>query len=210
MPAQPHTWKLYGIFDLAYAAETEAGRVCSEMCEGGVDVIQLRAKNRPPETLRHLADTIRRVTAAAGRAFIVNDHPALAAESGADGVHLGQDDGPLAPARALRPGLLAGRSTHSPAQARAALSEGADYIGFGPLFPTPTKPGRPAIGLADIQSVQSSLPIPVFCIGGVKLENLPAVIEAGARRVVVVSGILLADDIRAYCRSLRALLDSVA
>lgn len=210
MATAPVKWKLYGIFDLGYAAPEEAARVCAEMCEGGVDVIQLRAKGRPPKELLPLAETIRRITREAGRAFIVNDHPGLARESGADGVHVGQEDGAVAAARERSGGLLVGRSTHSLEQARAAMREGADYIGFGPLVATPTKPDYKPVGLADIARVEAEISCPVFCIGGVKLENLPAILEAGARRVVVVSGILLADDIREYCRALRARLDSVA
>jgi thiamine-phosphate pyrophosphorylase len=101
---------------------------------------------------------------------------------------------------------LIGKSTHSVAQARAAIEQGADYIGFGPLFATPTKPGRPAIGLDDIRSVQESVSVPVFCIGGIKLENLEQVLDAGARRVVIVSGILAAADIVRYCDHVKSIL----
>ena len=101
---------------------------------------------------------------------------------------------------------LIGKSTHSVEQAIAAAEEGADYIGFGPLFPTPTKAGRPAIGLGEIARVHDVVRVPIFCIGGVKLENLDAVIAAGARRVVIVSGILQARDVVAYCREVRAML----
>jgi thiamine-phosphate pyrophosphorylase len=92
------------------------------------------------------------------------------------------------------------------AQALEAERSGADYIGFGPLFSTPTKPGRPAIGLDQIREVHSQVGIPIFCIGGIKLENLAEVIGAGARRVVIVSGILQARDIAGYCRDVRAVL----
>jgi thiamine-phosphate pyrophosphorylase len=117
-------------------------------------------------------------------------------------VHIGQDDGPIAGARAAAgSGKLVGRSTHSLAQARAARAEGADYLGFGPLFATPTKPDYPAIGLEDIAQAHAEVPDrPIFCIGGIKLENLAEVIAAGARRVVIVSGILLAPDVAAYTR----------
>ena len=101
---------------------------------------------------------------------------------------------------------IIGKSTHSIEQAVAAAEAGADYIGFGPLFPTPTKAGRPAIGLSDIARVHELVKIPIFCIGGIKLANLPEVIAAGARRVVVVSGILQAPDITAHCREIRGML----
>ena len=126
--------------------------------------------------------------------------PALqrAAELDADGVHIGQDDGSLEDARAIvGPGKLIGRSTHSLDQARAALAEGFDYIGFGPLFPTPTKLGRPGIGLENIAAMERDVgsKIPAFCIGGIKRSNLPEVLAAGARRVVIVSDLLTAEDV---------------
>ena len=125
--------------------------------------------------------------------FIINDHAQLAVESNAHGLHLGQDDGSLAAARSFLPSdCIIGRSTHSLEQANAALAEGADYIGFGPLFPTPTKLGRPGIGLGDIAGMQGQTGshIPAFCIGGIKPDNLPDVLRAGARRVVIVSHLL--------------------
>ena len=130
-------------------------------------------------------------------------------EVGADGVHLGQDDGKLCEARAALPaGSLVGRSTHSPAQAQAALEEGASYIGFGPLFPTPTKEGRPGIGLGDVKEVEAAVgsALPVFCIGGIKVGNLGEVLGAGAKRVVIVSALLQAGNIRDSCREVRGRL----
>ena len=124
-------------------------------------------------------------------------------------MHIGQDDGTLAAARAcVGPGRLVGRSTHSLAQARAALADGFDYIGFGPLFPTPTKAGRPSIGLAEVAAMEREVgvTIPAFCIGGVKRANLPEVIAAGARRVVIVSDLLTAPDVAQAAREARAML----
>ncbi len=210
MDLAPDAWKLYGILDLSYVAIEDSELVCSEMCQGGVDVIQLRAKNRPSESLLYLAKTIRRITRDNGKAFIVNDHPEFARDAEADGVHVGQEDGTIAAARELSGGLLVGRSTHSVAQACVAAREGADYIGFGPLFATSTKPNYFPIGLGDVRKVQEEVAIPVFCIGGIKIENLDAVLDAGARRVAVVSGILLADDIMEYCRALRKRLDFIS
>ena len=99
-----------------------------------------------------------------------------------------------------------GKSTHSIAQALAAAEEGADYIGFGPLFATPTKPDYIPIGIDDIQTVHQELTIPIFCIGGIKKENLVSVLTAGAKRVVIVSGILQAEDIPAYVRDCKRIL----
>jgi thiamine-phosphate pyrophosphorylase len=104
-----------------------------------------------------------------------------------------------------------GRSTHTVAQAHAARDEGADYLGFGPLFATPTKPDYRPIGLEEIAQVHADVTDrPIFCIGGIKLENLPEVIAAGARRVVIVSGILLADDVEGYVRRAAELLPALS
>lgn len=195
---------LYGILDLGYVSPVNAADVARQMMRGGVDILQLRAKRLAAPEILELARLLRPITAEAGVRFIVNDHPALAAAAAADGVHLGQEDGPLAAARTCG---IVGRSTHSLAQARAAHDEGADYLGFGPLFATPTKPDYAPIGLDDIARAHEEAPErPVFCIGGIKLENLPRIIEAGARRAVIVSGLLLAPDVAAYARKARALL----
>jgi thiamine-phosphate pyrophosphorylase len=192
--------RLYGILDLGYLTGADAPRVAREMIAGGVDILQLRAKRLAPGAILGLAEAVSPLARAAGVPLIINDFPALAAASCADGVHIGQDDGPIEEARrSAGPGKWVGRSTHSLAQAEAAWAEGADYLGFGPLFATPTKPDYPAIGLADIASAHAQVPDrPIFCIGGIKLENLPEVIAAGARRVVIVSGILQARDVAAY------------
>jgi thiamine-phosphate pyrophosphorylase len=191
--------RLYAILDLGYVSEGNAVQTTRHLLEGGADLLQLRAKGCEEAVIRRLAAALAPLCRAAGVPFILNDFPALAAELGTDGVHIGQEDGPLADARALMgEGKLIGRSTHSLDQARAALAEGFDYIGFGPLFPTPTKAGRPAIGLQDIAAMEQEVGsnIPAFCIGGIKKENLPAVLAAGARRVVIVSELLTAADIR--------------
>jgi thiamine-phosphate pyrophosphorylase len=142
--------------------------------------------------------------------FIINDYPEIAAQLGADGVHLGQDDGDLAAVKKIvGDETMIGRSTHSLDQARRAAAEGADYLGFGPLFPTGTKPGRPAIGLTDIATVYTELRLPIFCIGGINQTTLPSVIGAGARRIVVVSALLQANDIAAATRALKELMSPI-
>jgi thiamine-phosphate pyrophosphorylase len=204
---------LYGILDLGYVAAENAESTTAALLAGGADFLQLRAKGHPPAEIEALARRILPLCRAAGIPFIVNDHPAIAAAVDADGVHLGQDDGPLAPVRALLgPGKLIGRSTHAPDQARAALAEGFDYIGFGPLFPTPTKLGRPGIGLADLAAVQAEVGsrLPVFAIGGIRRANLPGVLAAGARNVVIVSDLLTAPDIEAATRDAKRLLTGTA
>ena len=206
--------RLYGILDLGYTAEDSLERVAAHLCEGGVDVVQLRAKGREEYEIEEMANRVAPIFREARVPFIINDHPELVPSVGADGAHVGQDDFTVADAR-WRAGRaiagevplpLIGKSTHSVEQAIAAAEEGANYIGFGPLFPTPTKAGRPAIGLGEIARVHDVVRVPIFCIGGVKLENLDAVIAAGARRVVIVSGILQARDVVAYCREVRAML----
>jgi len=208
------TAQLYGILDLGYVAAADAERVTERMLEGGVDVLQLRAKNREEFEIEELANRLLPLTESAGVPLILNDFPQLVPSVGAQGAHVGQDDFDIADARwrAGRslagevPPVIIGKSTHSLAQATAAAADGADYIGFGPLFATPTKPGRPAIGLDDIRRVHELVQIPIFCIGGIKLENLPTIIAAGARRVVIVSGLLQAPDIANYAREVRSLL----
>jgi len=208
------TCHLYGILDLGYVAEADAFRVTEQLCEGGVDLLQLRAKNFSEEKIQEIGERIAPVTERAGVPLLINDFPELVPAVGAQGAHVGQDDRSVADARwragrALAgelPPPLIGKSTHSVAQAVAAEQEGADYIGFGPLFATPTKPGRPGIGLDDIRRVHDLVKIPIFCIGGIKLENLPAILAAGARRIVIVSEMLTAPDIVAYCREVKAML----
>lgn len=202
-------WKLYAILDLGYVAEPDRVATTLKLIAGGADVLQLRAKGREIGEIRDVAKEIFPICRATGVPFIINDYPELAAELDADGVHIGQDDGPLAAAREIiGSGKIIGRSTHSLAQARAALDEGFDYIGFGPLFPTPTKLGRPGIGLADISVMQRDVgsKIPAFCIGGIKRANLPEVIAAGARRVVIVSDLLAADDVESATREAREII----
>jgi thiamine-phosphate pyrophosphorylase len=202
---------LYGIFDTGYANPADAALIVERMVAGGVDVIQVRAKGWEEEDVEGLAGSVAEVLSGTGVPLILNDFPQLVPSVGADGAHVGQEDHAVADARwragrALAgevPPVLIGKSTHALAQAEAAQAEGADYIGFGPLYPTPTKAGRPAIGLEEIAEVHRRVTVPIFCIGGVKRENLEAVLGAGARRVVIVSGILLAPDLEGYCRDVK-------
>lgn len=198
---------LYGIVDLGYIQPNDCRRVAEQMIAGGVDIVQLRAKQASVSAIIDLAGELHQITSAAGVPLIVNDYPQVAREVPIEGVHVGQDDESVSAAReqAGRP-LIVGKSTHSAEQARAAAAEKPDYIGFGPLFATPTKPDYPPIGLRDIADVHRELSVPIFCIGGIKLEKLAEVIAAGAKRVVIVSGLLTAKDIASYARSCKALL----
>lgn len=208
----PADARLYGIVDFGYVAEDDVEKVTADLLAGGVDILQLRAKGISPETIAAAARKIIPLCKAAGVPFILNDYPEMAAELGADGVHIGQDDGSIYDVRSrIGADMLIGRSTHSLAQAKQALADGADYIGFGPLFPTPTKAGRPSIGLEEIAEMEREVGshIPAFCIGGIKPGNLAKVIASGARRCVVVSHLLTAPDISAATSEVKSFIPSL-
>ncbi len=200
--------RLYGIVDMGYTAPGQVAEKTSALLAGGVRILQLRAKGLPLPQVAELARVMQPLCRVAGAVFVLNDYPELAASLGADAVHVGQDAGPLAQVRAVvGPQMLIGRSTHSPQQALDALAEGADYIGFGPLFPTGTKPGRPAIGLQHIAQVQAQMgELPMFCIGGINAATLPDVLAAGAQRVVIVSWLLQQKNIAAAARAVNDIL----
>ena len=191
--------RLYGIVDMGYTTPEQIDARTHALIDGGVRIIQLRAKGVEQERVREWAMAMQRICRERQAIFVLNDYPEMAAEIKADAVHVGQDGGPLSEVRRIvGPGVIVGRSTHSPEQALAALREGADYIGFGPLFPTGTKPGRPSIGLQDIAAVQQAVgSMPMFCIGGINGSTLPQVLSAGAQRVVIVSWLLQQNDIAA-------------
>lgn len=193
--------RLYGILDMGYVSPAETTRVATEMLQGGVGLLQLRAKEFDPNQILELARPLVSICKSFGVPFIINDYPEIVAKVDADGVHVGQDDILVAQARALiGPGKLVGLSTHSPLQAKVALDEKPDYIGFGPLFSTPTKPDYISIGTSRIKEAHELVNLPIYCIGGIKLENLSEVLAAGAKRVAIVSGILQAEKIGDYCR----------
>jgi len=196
--------RLYGIADMGYVSTCELVAVSRALCEGGVDLLQLRAKGHSAGEIETFARALLPITRDLGVPLIINDHPEVAAEVGSEGVHVGQDDEAVAKARALvGPDCLIGKSTHSLDQAVAAAEEAADYIGFGPLYATGTKPDYVPIGLADIAAVHERVQVPVFCIGGVNAARLEEVLAAGARRVVVVSAFLQAPDVAAAVRELK-------
>jgi thiamine-phosphate pyrophosphorylase len=200
---------LYGIIDLGYVEKTNAGRAAEAMIKGGVDLIQLRGKKQSIEELVDVAEGLHELTARSGTPLIVNDHAEVASKVPVEGVHIGQDDDSIEVARRKAGRAVAvGKSTHSLDQARAAQREGADYIGFGPIFATPTKPDYEPIGLKNIKQAHRDVNLPIFCIGGIKLDNLEEVIAAGARRVAIVSGLLRAPDVASYAREAKRLLAS--
>ena len=177
--------------------------------DGGVDMIQLREKEAGTRVIERAADTFRRVCDTYGVPFILNDDPELAMSVRADGVHIGQDDIPVAEAREMiGPDHLLGLSTHSESQIAAAhqtVRDGVaiDHISVGPIHETPTKAGRPAVGLELVRHAASTATLPFFAIGGIDPENVVEVLEAGARRLCVVRAIRNASDPAAAAARLR-------
>jgi len=193
--------RLYGILDLSYVDDADIVAVAEAMIKGGVDLIQLRGKERTSNELVDLAAELHKLTARYSTPLIVNDHAEIAKKVPVEGVHVGQEDDSIEVVR-QKAGreLLVGKSTHSLKQAMAAQREGADYIGFGPIFATPTKPDYAPIGLSDIKRVHTEVSLPIFCIGGLNIDNLQKVIDAGAKRVVMVSALLKAHSVVDYAR----------
>ena len=200
--------RLYAIVDTGYVELDRVASITEQLILGGVDVIQLRAKKLAPPIITELGKKMRSLIPASGPLFILNDHPDLVPEIGADGIHVGQDDLSVEQARAQAgASALVGKSTHSLEQAIAAEREGADYIGVGPIFTTPTKPDYVPVGPALIGPVRGQVRVPQFCIGGINELTLHKVIAAGALRVVIVSALLQSRDIPAYCQRVREQLE---
>ncbi len=200
---------LYAILDDAYLGGRDPGVIAAQMVAGGVDLLQIRAKDASDARITALIHAALAICRPAGVPVIVNDRPDLAAATGADGVHVGQDDLPVNEVRRMvGADRIIGKSSHSLAQALAAQAENVDYFAIGPVFATPTKPTYVPVGLDLVRRVAPVATKPFFCIGGIKNDNAGEVLAAGAQRLVVVSGILHAPDISAYCRALKALLTS--
>jgi thiamine-phosphate pyrophosphorylase len=175
---------------------------------GGVDIVQLRDKELDARPLIDRARRAARVCREHGVPFILNDRPDLALEVEADGVHVGQDDAPPSLARRLLgPDALVGFSTHARAELDAAASEPVDYLSAGPVSPTPTKPGRPGTGLDYLTYAAARAAHPWFVTGGLTPDTVPAMVEAGARRFVVVRWLTEAADPGSAAKVLRAAID---
>jgi len=204
--------RLYAFVDTAYLRGRAPQALAQQLCMGGADLIQLRAKEAPPAEVHRLAEALLAVTRPAGVPLVVNDHWPVACQLGAEFCHLGQEDFFGAgfthvtqlPTQPARPGL--GLSTHAPEQARRAVAAGADYVAVGPVFATGTKPGVPPVGLDYVRWAAAHLTLPWFAIGGITLQNLDAVRAAGARRICVVSAILNAADVARACAEFRRAL----
>ena len=175
--------------------------------KSGADIVQLREKNTTSKRFIYLAQRIRELTSHFGAAFIVNDRVDIAKISNADGVHLGQDDIPVSYAREiLGDNAIIGVSTHCPEHAKKAITDGADYIGVGPVFKTPTKPSKDPVGLEYVKWAADNVNIPFFAIGSIDTANIKEVVEAGAKRVAVIRAIMYADDIESNCKILKSAL----
>ena len=201
---------IYGITAEKFSCGRTNVEVAKAMIAGGVAVLQYREKAAAKSRAAMLAECrkIRELTRKAGIPFIVNDHVDLAMLVDADGVHVGQNDLPVPEVRRLvGPGMIIGLSTHSPAQAEAAVAVGADYIGVGPIFATATKEDVCGpVGLGYLDHVVGNCPLPFVAIGGIKEHNLGEVASRGARSVCMVTEIVGAADIAATVRRLRAIL----
>jgi thiamine-phosphate pyrophosphorylase len=201
--------RLYAFVDTAYLHGRAPDEVARQLCAGGADIIQLRAKNLPVDEVRRLAQAILPVTRAAGVPLVINDHLSVAREVGADFCHLGQEDffdaGHKTVSEVQGPGSRVGigLSTHAPAQAQRAVKAGADYIAIGPVYATGTKPGAKPVTLDYVRWAAANIKMPWFAIGGINLENVGDVLAAGATRICVVSAILNAPDVAAMCRQFK-------
>ena len=195
--------RLYAIVDTAQTGGRPLVSVIDAMLAGGVSVLQVRVKDRPADEFLRLALTARERTTRAGCLFIVNDRVDIALAARADGVHLGQDDLPLEAARPLVGEMLIGISTHSLEQAEAAERGGADYIGFGPMFPTRTKEtGYGSRGVAMLESVRRRVGIPIVAIGGITAENVARTWNSGADAAAMISYLTQSDDVTARVKEI--------
>ena len=201
---------LYAIVEVRPHGVT-AAELLAPALAAGVDVVQLREKGASDDEIEAAALSLRALCDRHGALLIVNDRPELVAACGADGVHVGQDDvAPEAARAALGADVLIGVSTHSPEQIAAALATDVDYIAVGPIHATPTKPGRPPVGLELVRHAAARVDRPFFAIGGIDRGNVEAVASAGAKRVAVVRAIRDAPDPGAAAAALRAAVTSGA
>ena len=196
-------WRLYVITDPQAIGRRSILDVVKEAVEGGASVIQLRDKKASDARLVKTAKSLLKLTRPKGIPLIINDRIRVAKLSGADGVHLGQEDESLEKARAiLGDRAIVGRSTHSEAQAIEAQEEGFDYIGIGPVFKTPTKPAYMPVGLKLVRFVAKDLRVPFVAIGGIDGTNIGKVRKAGARTVAVVRAVMADPNPRRAVKNL--------
>ena len=205
--------KLYAFVDTAYLHGRAPEVVAQQLCDGGADLIQLRAKTSSPAEIRRMAEVIAPVLRKAKVGLVINDHLDIAREVGAEICHLGQEDffdaghTHVSEVRGQRSEVRIGLSTHASAQAERAIVAGADYIAIGPIYATGTKPTAKPVTLEYVRWAKQNVKVPWFAIGGINLQTIDAVLAAGATRICVVSAILTAPDVTKACTEFRKRLD---
>lgn len=200
---------LYAFVDTAFLRGRAPERLAQELCDGGADLIQLRAKQSSRAEILRLARAILPVTRRAGIGLVINDDFSVAQEARADFCHLGQEDffgagfTHVSQLPVLSPQPKIGLSTHAPEEAKRAGAAGAEYLAIGPVYPTRTKPNAKPVTLDYVRWAAANVRGPWFAIGGINLDNLDEVLAAGAQRVCAVSAILNAEDVAAACREFK-------
>lgn len=206
--------RLYTFIDAAYLADRSPVDLAKQLCDGGSDLIQLRAKNLSADAIQKMAESIAPITESAGAHLVVNDHPAIAQSLPAPFVHLGQEDffgngyQNITDLFPQNPRTQLGLSTHNPYQCRQAIDAGANYVAIGPIYATKTKPFAKPATLDYVRWAAANVKIPWFAIGGINLKTLPDVLLAGAKRVCIVSTILQRERPDKACQTFRRLLPS--
>jgi thiamine-phosphate pyrophosphorylase len=196
---------LYTFVDTAYLHGRAPELVARQLCDGGADLIQLRAKNSSIEEVRRMAEAITPITRAANVGLVINDHLEIAREVGAEFCHLGQEDffdpghTNCSEVRGQKSEVRIGLSTHGPEQAKRAIAAGADYVAIGPIYATGTKPTAKPVTLDYVRWAAENVKVPWFAIGGINLQNIDEVLAAGGQRICVVSAILNAPDVAKAC-----------
>jgi len=201
--------RLYAFIDTAYFHGRAPEVFAQQLCDGGADLIQLRAKNSSPDEIRRMAEAILPVTRRANVGLVINDHPEIARETGAEFCHLGQEDffdaghKHTSEIQNSTSEIRIGLSTHSSKQAKRALAAGPDYIAIVPVYATGTKPAAKPVTLEYVRWAAANVNIPWFAIGGINLRTLDDVLAAGATRICVVSAILNATNVARACSEFR-------
>jgi thiamine-phosphate pyrophosphorylase len=202
--------RLYTFLDSAYLHGRNPSKICEQLCAGGSDIVQLRAKDWEPGKIEEVGYELLQITNRHRVNLVINDHPEIARRIGTNLCHLGQEDFFDAGYRNSSEftGLKLGLSTHAPSQAQRAIAADPAYIAIGPIYPTGTKPNAKPVTLEYVRWAAENVRIPWFAIGGVNLATLPDVLAGGAKRICVVSAILNAPDVQMECRKFRKAIES--
>ncbi|MFC1478081.1 thiamine phosphate synthase [Candidatus Margulisiibacteriota bacterium] len=199
-------FNIYPVITERFCRNGSAVKTLQELIKGGIKIVQLREKELPQKSIYEMAQQFRDITAESGVTLIINDYIDIALDIKADGVHLGQRDFPCHIVRKIAPDLIIGVSTHNFDEALKAEQNGASYINIGPVFPTQTKTtGINPLGIETVSDIAAKIKIPYTVMGGIKKDNIPHLIEAGAKRIAMVTELTQAEDIPAKVRELQAL-----